>query len=390
MKIAMYYPWISAKGGAEHTLLKISKDKNNSFTIFTNRYDRDSTFSEYESVRIIELTRIPKRSNFLQTLVGTIIILLQKINLSEFDVFIVHTEGLADLITFRNNQIPLFLLCYTPLRPAYDKTHLKEIFSRKKTFERLFYKLFLIIYRPINKYLWKKFKNIIFISNESCKRAVSSNIIASNTNYKILNPGVDWGHIKPSYKFEKYFFLPGRITESKNIELAIKAFKIFRNKFDNKGQFKLVIAGFVDHKKICYLRKLSLASGNENIEIISNPTDIQYRNLYSNSYAILATAIHEEWGLTLIEGNAFGKPSICIDSGGYKESQINGQTGYLVKGNPKEVAKAMEKLASNPGLVKRMGQRSRLVSKKYSWTNFNRYLNKFIKISVDQTKHPSI
>jgi glycosyltransferase involved in cell wall biosynthesis len=214
---------------------------------------------------------------------------------------------------------------------------------------------------------------------ESLKRAKAGNLLNKNSKYKILHPGVDWENIKPTWKYEKYFLVPGRIMWTKNIEFAIEAFISFVQQSKSDRGFKLIIAGQVDTKSKNYLEKLKKMSGNgKNIEFVVNPSDYKMGKLYANCYATLATSFNEDWGLTPIEANAYGKAVLAVCGGGFKESQIQGKTGYLLKNNFAEFASKMLLLAKNGKLVTKMGNYSRTHSKQFSWSDFNQRMNKII------------
>lgn len=192
--------------------------------------------------------------------------------------------------------------------------------------------------------------------------------------YQVLHPGVDWQKIKPKEKFEKYFFVPGRIMWTKNIELAIGAFKLFSN---NHADFRLVIAGMVDKKSLVYYRKLRrLAQKNTNIKFIINISDKKMKELYADCYTVLATSFNEDWGLTPIEANAYGKPVLAVNKGGFKESQIDGKTGFLLPDSPEAFCAKMELLAKDRKLVKTMGDYARDYSKRFDWSLFVKTLDK--------------
>jgi glycosyltransferase involved in cell wall biosynthesis len=204
--------------------------------------------------------------------------------------------------------------------------------------------------------------------------------LSKNSKYEILHPGTDWENIKPSWKYEKYFLVPGRIMWTKNIELAIESFKIFSKHQDD---FKLIIAGMIDKKSTVYLNKLkSLAGRNENISFIKNPADRKMKNLYLNCYTSLTTSFNEDWGLTPIEANAYGKPVVAFDSGGFKESQVNGKTGYLIKGDPEKFASRLLVLARNTKLTRKMGKFARTHSKQFSWNEFAERWDRLLKFSM--------
>ncbi len=377
MKIALYYPWVHLKSGVERTILNISSDKNNSYTIFTNRYDREATYPKFKKLNIVELKNVPTKRDLFSTLKAAITIVFQKIDLSGYDLLIVNSEGLGDLITLRAAKIPKICLCYTPLRPVFDPDYKKRAFNRLIAWQKPIFLIFEKVYKICDRMIWKKYEHIIFISKESLNRAKKGGLIGRNSNYSLIHPGVDWFNIYRSNKFNKYFLLPGRIMWTKNIELAIDAFSIFSKKMCG---YRLIIAGMVDAKSKIYFQTLKkLANNNKNIQFVINPTDSQMNKLYDGCWAVLATSFNEDWGLTPIEANAYGKPVIAVNRGGFKETQINGKTGFLVAPEPKEFSLKMSYLASHPGRTKIMGNFARKNSRKYSWANFNQQLFKILK-----------
>jgi glycosyltransferase involved in cell wall biosynthesis len=103
---------------------------------------------------------------------------------------------------------------------------------------------------------------------------------------------------------------------------------------------------------------------------------MQMKKLYQNCYALLATAFNEDWGLTPIEGNMYGKASLCVNRGGYMESQIDGKTGYLIKADREKFVVKMKTLINNENLTKRLGKTAYQHSKKYDWGDYIEKLDK--------------
>jgi phosphatidylinositol alpha-1,6-mannosyltransferase len=68
----------------------------------------------------------------------------------------------------------------------------------------------------------------------------------------------------------------------------------------------------------------------------------------------------EGWGNVFIEAAACGKPVVVGDSGGARESLVDGETGLLVNGNdPAQVAGAVADLLGDPELARKMGDAGR-------------------------------
>jgi len=378
MKIALYYPWIYLKSGVERTILETVKRSKNKYTIFTNHYDKKGTYPEFKRLKVIELKRIPVRRNLLSVFQAAVAIIFQKIDLTGFDLFLVHSEGLGDLILFRNNKIPAACFCHTPLRPVFDPEYKMRARSKRSSLRKIAYHFLDLLFQITDKYLWKKYKYIFFNSLESVRRAKTGHLLDKNSKYKILHPGVDWEDIKTTQEFKKYFLVSGRIMWTKNIELAIKSFNVFEKWLKGDG-FKLIIAGQVDNKSIPYFEKLKLlAKINRNIFFVKNPTDLKMKNLYTNCFASLATSFNEDWGLTPVEANAYGKPVLAVNSGGFKESQVNGKTGFLINNDPKEFASKMLILAKDVALTRKMGKSARDYSEQFSWSKFAVKLDKFL------------
>lgn len=364
MKIALYYPWIYLKSGVERTILETVKRSKHEFTIFTNHYDQKGTYPEFKKYKVIELKKVPVDRRIMSVLKAAFIIAFQKIDFSSFDILLIHSDGLGDLILNRNRNIPAVCFCHTPLRPVFDSEYRKRALSKLGYLGRGIYIILATVFKYIDRHLWKRYKLVIFNSKESLRRAKEGALLESK-KYYLLHPGVDLKKNQPTGKFAKYFFVPGRIMWTKNIELAIEAFKIFTKENSNSG-FKLIIAGQVDKKSTGYYEKLkAISKGNGNIKFVLNPSDRQMWGLYRDCYTVLATPFNEDWGMTALEANSFAKPVIAVNRGGFLESQIQGKTGFLVTGRNRDFSSAMTRLADNITLTRRLGKNAFAHVRKY-------------------------
>lgn len=88
--------------------------------------------------------------------------------------------------------------------------------------------------------------------------------------------------------------------------------------------------------------------------------DTQMRWLYANASALVAVA-NEDFGLTPVEAQRFGLPSVVLRSGGYLDSTIENVTGVFVdESSPAQVATAIRTLHSHcwdSEAIRRCGER---------------------------------
>jgi phosphatidylinositol alpha-1,6-mannosyltransferase len=92
----------------------------------------------------------------------------------------------------------------------------------------------------------------------------------------------------------------------------------------------------------------------------------------------------EGWGNVFIEAAACGKPVVVGDSGGARESLVDGETGLLVDGaDVEEVADAVAGLLADPATAHAMGAAGRaLVERAHTWPSIAERLAGWLRRAV--------
>lgn len=112
-------------------------------------------------------------------------------------------------------------------------------------------------------------------------------------------------------------------------------------------------------------------------EWITNDKDI--KNLYCSSKIIVALAYNEPFGLIPLEAMSCGIPVVAVNEGGYKETIVDGKTGYLVPRNPKILARKLDRILSSARLLEKMGENARQhIVNKWRWEDQARMLEKIM------------
>lgn len=115
--------------------------------------------------------------------------------------------------------------------------------------------------------------------------------------------------------------------------------------------------------------------------------DKKLRQIYQRSKIIACLAYDEPFGLTPLEAMACGTPVIAVNEGGYKETIKDGETGFLVKRNAKEIADKLNLLLNDENLLRRISYNSRNhIIKNWTWERNIKLLENKLKAIINKTK----
>jgi glycosyltransferase involved in cell wall biosynthesis len=367
MHLAVYHPWIHTRGGAERVILEIARKSSHDVTIYTNKYVPDNTFEEFQDQDIKVIGNIPVVGEVLRGASFAIGALLSKVS-SDHDALLVSTGGIGEIVNFRNRKLPTIGFCHTPLRIANDEQIRQRKMEEAGVLKKMFLRTAIAAYKIIEKPAWKLFDHVIFNSENSRERALENRLI-NRDKTSIINPGVEIEG-KKSENYEKYFFYPSRFADYKRQDLAIEAYREFRER-NPETDYRLLIAGGVNQEKEDYYEEIEQKADQiDGVEVMKNVSPDEWEDLYSNCFAVLFCAVNEDWGIIPLEAGAYEKPVISVNEGGPRESVLHSETGFLVDAEPEEFADKMGYLVENPEEAREMGDRNRENAENYTWENF--------------------
>ncbi len=365
-KVIIYHPWVYLKSGLERTLLEIARRSRHEIVIHTSHYDAKGTYPELLECFVVEHDRVSVKRTYKEVLKAARSMFMLRFDPNSYDALVISCDGLGPLLMFRNAGKPSVNLVFTPLRAVYDEVYRERILGQGGI-KRLIRLILESGFRILDRRAWRAFDGVISISETVTDRIVKGGLYPRE-KVVLSFAGVDEAKIQPGKPAEQYFFLPGRIMWTKNIELALEAFEKLRSEHPT---WKLIIGGMVDAKSQEYFKELS-----ERAEQIGNVTfrrdlsDAEMLDLYDRCACVVMTALNEDQGLTPLEGATRGKPSIAINRGGPKELIINEKTGLLVEPDPDAYAEAMRRIINAPEDAVEMGLSAQDHVKRYTWKNF--------------------
>lgn len=185
-----------------------------------------------------------------------------------------------------------------------------------------------------------------------------------------------------SNKEEKIILSVGRLVARKGYDTVIKSLPIILSKIPN---LKYVIIGSGEYKKtlLDLVKKLNL---QDKVIFKENLSDEKVAQYYHDCDVFIMPSREtqerdvEGFGLVYLEANSFGKPVIAGKSGGVEDAVIDGQTGFLVEPEDKQmIADAAIKILNNKDLANKLGEQGKLrVNREFSWLLKAKQLEKII------------
>jgi len=268
----------------------------------------------------------------------------------------IHPHSFKALRLCKKYNIPCFLVTHAP-------------FNVKR---RFLLNLATSIYYNIKvKPILKNFTKIIAITKWEIPYILKLGVKKEKIVY-IANGIPDEFFKEKIKKFQgkKILFL-GRISQIKNIETLIKAFKKLNNK-----NLKLEIIGLVE-KGYEKIRKLE----TENIKFLEPIYDLKkkIKKLQQADIFILPSK-REAMPQSLIEAMALGKIVISSSTDGGKEIVKDNENGFLFEiGNEKKLKeKISDILDMNSSEISKVQKQARKLAEQFKWLNLIKKLEKII------------
>jgi glycosyltransferase involved in cell wall biosynthesis len=366
MKVALVYDRVNKWGGAERVLLALHKIFPKA-PLYTSVYNKKkAVWAKAFNVKTSFLQKVPLASTFHEGFALLMPHAFESFNFNDYDLVIsVTSESAKGIITGPNTTHICY--CLTPTR--YLWSGFNDYF-RNPTFR--------FLARPAINYLkrWDKKASqrpdkYIAISKEVQKRIKKY----YGRNSKIIYPPFTMldkfvnnktkENPPAGGKNEDYFLVVSRLTNFyKRVDLAIKACN------DLKLNLKVVGTGLDESS----LKNIA----GPTIEFLGDLSDKKLAFYYKNCKALIFPG-REDFGLTMVEAQAFGKPVVAFKGGGaldiIKHKKIGSFFNYQSVSSLKRVLKTFNNNGYNSLLCRKNAQR---FSYKEFEKQFKSVINRYI------------
>ncbi len=312
MKVALVHDHLAQDGGAEK-VLKILAELFPEAPIYTLLYESENVTKNFKN-RTIEtsiIQRLPGGVKHYQWYMPFMPMAVEFFDLNNFDVVISDASAFAKGVITGTDTLHI-CYCHTPTRYLWDYTHqyIKDL--------------------PYNKYL-KKIISLVFnyirVWDKEAATRVDYYIANSQTVKKriakyyrrssaVIYPPVETERFATSAKAGEYFLIGGRLAPYKRVDMVIEAFL----------ELGLPLKIFGDGVDLPRLKRV--AGQAENIEFLGGVSEAEKTELYRDCKAFLNPQ-EEDFGITVVEAMASGRPVIAYGRGGATETIKEGESGVF-------------------------------------------------------------
>lgn len=202
---------------------------------------------------------------------------------------------------------------------------------------------------------------------------------------------------------KKWQFLPqtfafaGRLEKTKGIYTLLEAFQTIHKQ--SKRPPRLVIAGG-DEKDINSITKLPLNSDmkemikgmESHVDFIGPQSQEELAEIFNMATSVIVPSYYESFGMVAAEAQACGTPVIASDVGGLKNVVAHRESGLLTEPKcSKQLAEAVNELANDSFLVKRLGtQAANRAHKYFNWDTIAKQMDKTYEVLSDVSNHAHV
>jgi glycosyltransferase involved in cell wall biosynthesis len=217
--------------------------------------------------------------------------------------------------------------------------------------------------------------------------------ISESSRKEIVEMGIPWKNVKIIYNgvnpkdyeskakksSQPTIICLNRMKKYKRMDILINSIP---DVLKSIPDLKVILVG--DGDDLPRLKEISRRNKTERaIEFTDFVSADKKADLLASSWVAVNTSPKEGWGLTSIEAQISGTPSIVPDSPGLRETVKNGVSGYIYPfGDTKSLSEILIKILSNKKLVMEMGGNATKWAANFSWDKSAVKMKEIIELQI--------
>jgi len=364
-KVALVHDYIREYGGAERVLKTLTELFPNAPIYTAFKVQGSTADKEFKGKKIVEsfLAPLLRIDNFYSPLRFLIPLIWKSFDLAKYDLVITSASWYVTRGFKVSPKTKVICYCHTPPRWLYGyETSVKFTkYWPVKIYAAL-------VGHFIRMYDYQTAQKVnFFIANSKNVKARIEKFYRRDS--AVIYPPVEVEKIiNATHDLKKgdYYLVVSRLVGAKGLEETAKLAK--------KLTFKLKIVGET-HGFAEVKRHLDRQSGG-NVELLGRVTDEKLYALYGRAKGFIALARDEDFGMSVVEAQAAGTPTIAFNGGGFRESVVEGVTGILIDDtDEKTVEGAVRRLETTKWYMEKLQENAR----KFSKERFKREIRRFVE-----------
>lgn len=295
MKVALVHDWLNGMRGGEK-ILEVLAEIFPCADIYTLLYEREKVSPTINKLNVYTsfIQNIPIVKRYYRYYLPVFPFAIERFKLKDYDLVISTSHCVAKGIKVPEDAVHI-CYCLTPMRYVWDFG--REYFNSKRFF-----------IKPILNYLKYWDKNTS--GRPKAYFSISQNVADRVKRYynkesTVIYPPVDINFFIPQDIDGDYYLIVSALVPYKRIDIAVDAF--------NYSGLPLKIIG--TGTEYGSLRK----KAERNIEFLGWQDSGKVKNYYAGCKALIFPGI-EDFGITILEAQACGRPVIAYKGGGALET----------------------------------------------------------------------
>ena len=364
MRVALIHDHLAQMGGAEK-VLQVLTEMFPDAPVYTLLARQENIEKNFPNVHIESsiIQKLPGSVKHYKWYMPFMPMAIEFCDLTDYDLVISSTSSFAKGV-ITNPECPHICYCHTPTRYLWSDTHQ---YINELRYNKYFKKVISLILNYVR--IWDKAaadRVDFYIANSKTVQKRIKKYYRRNS--EIIYPSIEDNQFYISKKQGDYFLTGCRLVPYKRNDIVIEAFKKLNLETDKKYKLKIFGDG-IDMER---LKKLT--EGDKNIELLGRVSNKERNKLFSECKAFINPQ-REDFGITIVESMASGRPVIALNQGGARETVLEGETGMFFNDeNPEAIAAAIKNFSNagwNPGKIREHAL-------KFSKNRFKREIRDFI------------
>ncbi|MGH9432089.1 MAG: glycosyltransferase [Terriglobia bacterium] len=310
MRVALVHDCIVHMGGAERVLQNLHAvfPEAPIYTLVQDAAVSRAMFPGAE-IRCSFAQRLPGSARFFRAYFPLYPLAVEAFDLAGFDVIVSSSFAFAKGVLPPAEACHI-CYCYSPLRYLWSEYHFHRNTIFRQGWKRPLVDPVLSRLRVWDRVSADRVDHFVAISSATAARIAKF----YRRDSVIIYPPVRVKSIALSHSSADYFLAVTRLMAYKRVDVTIEAF--------NQLGLPLKIVGTGPQE-----RELRTLAG-KNIEFLGTVSDSALAECYARCRALVFTGI-EDFGIVMLEAQAYGKPVIACRGGGALEIVKHGETGLL-------------------------------------------------------------